>query len=156
QHVIDVARDAVKALATLDKAEGTDADKRDRRRALQEQIDAGEGVIAAIRARRISRRKYSVSSGNAGKIRGMLDQALPHRCVDIDELDHGKLLLNVGNGTLHFIYEEKPDPDAGDHSTATIKRWRVELRAHDRADNIAKLAPVDYDPKARAPRFIAS
>jgi putative DNA primase/helicase len=62
-----------------------------------------------------------VSSGNAGKIRGMLDQALPYRTVTVDDLDADALAFNVKNGTLHFFCEEVPDPDASDYSDKMIK-----------------------------------
>jgi putative DNA primase/helicase len=107
----------------------------------------------ALKARQKARRKYSVSSGNTGKIDGMLKQALPHRTVTVDDLDADKLALNVINGTLRFVCDEMPDPDGNDYSEATLKRYRVEIAEHNRADKITKIAPVEYDPNAKCPAF---
>jgi putative DNA primase/helicase len=106
-----------------------------------------------MQASQIGRRKYSISSGNTGKINGMLDQAMPHRIVTIDDLDADKLALNVANGTIRFVWDEMPDPDGSDYSEATIKRYRVEIAEHNRSDNITKVAPVEYDPDAICPAF---
>lgn len=86
----------------------------------------------------------------------MLEQAMPHRTVTTDDLNPNKLAFNVANGTLHFICDEVPDPDAPDRSDRTFKRYRVELRDHNRNDNITKAAPVIYDKDATCPRFSAS
>jgi hypothetical protein len=66
-------------------------------------------------------------SGNARKLRGMLDQGAVHRTVSIGDLDADKLAFNVMNDTLGFVYDEEPDPDASDHSGKMLKRWRAEL-----------------------------
>jgi putative DNA primase/helicase len=97
-----------------------------------------------------------VSSGNAGKIRGMLEQASPYRAVNVDELDPDKLAFNVANGTLRFVADEVPDPDASDYSTATKKWFRAEIKPHAREDKITKVAAVDYDPDAKCPTFDAA
>jgi putative DNA primase/helicase len=145
-----VARDA---LAALERAGITTDEARDKRRALQEIISAGDYAKAALAARKTVRRKYAISSGNTGKINGMLAQAAPHRTVTVDDLDADKLAFNVENGTLHFVCDEQPDPDASDHSTKTLKRWRVELRPHNHDDLISKIANVSYDTKAQCPIF---
>jgi putative DNA primase/helicase len=152
QKLIDAAADARDAVAAIDKGESTAA-SRARRQNLVRVVEAGDAAATAVQARQIARRKYSISSGNAGKIRGMIEQALPHRTVTIDELDADKLALNVTNGTIRFVCDEVPDPDAPDHSERRIKRYRVEITEHARGDNITKVAPVEYDPAAKCPAF---
>jgi len=152
QRVIDAAVDAREEIAKLDKLESTVAN-RAKRQHFVKIVEAADAAATAVRARQIARRKYSVSSGNAGKIRGMLEQALPHRTITVDDLDADKLALNVKNGTIRFVYDEVPDPDAADHSDKMVKRWRVEMVDHARGDNMTKVAPVEYDPSARCPIF---
>ena len=60
------------------------------------------------------------------------------------------------NGTLHFVCSEEADPDTGEHENKVLKRWRAELKPHNRDDYITKVAPVEYDPNAKAPVFEAS
>lgn len=155
QRLLDAASDARDTLAAMEKeGEPKDGGDKQRRQMLIGLIKRGDEVRDAINGRKVARRKYSVSSGNAGKIRGMIDQAEPHRSVEIGHLDADKMAFNVQNGTLYFVCDEVPDPDASDHAGAMIKRWRVELRPHAREDRITKIAPVDYDKAARCPRFM--
>lgn len=81
--------------------------------------------------------KLARSLGKARGISGLLDLARsdPRVRVEVSELDRDPYALNVRNGTV-------------DLRTGA-------LHAHDRADLITKLAPVDFDPKAKAPRFEA-
>ena len=78
--------------------------------------------------------KFAVSSQNEGRVNGMLSQAQPYLAVRIDDLDRDRWALNCQNGTL--------DLRTGN------------LRPHDPADLITRLAPVDYDPDAECPRFM--
>jgi putative DNA primase/helicase len=155
QRVIDAAAEAREKIAAIDKLE-KNSDNLARRQKLVKLVEAGDEAAAAVQARQIARRKYSISSGNAGKIKGMIDQALPHRTVTVDELDTDKLALNLKNGTLRFVCDEVPDPDASDHSGKMLKRYRAELHPHERSDYITKVAPVEYDPAAECPTFLAS
>jgi putative DNA primase/helicase len=156
QIAIDAASQARDDLAALEKTTGSEARKNKRWQMLSRIVEAGDAAQSALKARQIARRKYSVSSGNAGKIRGMLEQALPHRTVKIDELDNDAHSFNVQNGTIRFLRDYTADPDASDYSDQTVKRWRVELAPHDRADKITKVAPVEYDPQAECPHFMAA
>ena len=156
QRLIDAADQARDAVMAIDKkGDLTDADKAMRRN-LMKAVEAGDDAAAALKARQIARWKYAVSSGNSGKIEGMIKQALPHRVVGIDRLDPNKLAFNVENGTIHFVATEEADPDAGANSTRTVKRYKIDFKEHDQADNISKCAPVTYDPAATAPQFEAA
>lgn len=149
----EIAKPQLDALEKIDKP--TDDQKRERIR-LGFVVDAGIDALAALRGRQVSRRKYAVSSGNAGKIKGMIDQALPHRSVEPDALDKNKLAFNVLNGTVHFICEAVPDPDASEASAGSRQRWRAVLKPHDRGDNATKVAPVKFNPAAVCPLFDAA
>ena len=76
--------------------------------------------------------KHVLESERAGRIRGSLDLARSEPGVPVlpDDFDTDDWLLNVENGTV--------DLKTG------------ELRPHDRADLITKLAPVTYDAEAVA------
>jgi len=133
----------------LVQGEGEAADKRRREQDIRADIAQHKAIVreaglimAVIRSRRQSRKKYSVSSGNGGKLSAMLDEAKAFMSHPIGDLDADPLSFNVGNGTLHF----RP-PVAGE------KQWRVELLPHTKTDLISKLADVDYDPEAKAPMF---
>jgi putative DNA primase/helicase len=156
QSAIDAGAQAQRALDDLDKIKTPTADQSAQRKHLLGFVEAGVEAAMAVKARQIARRKYAVSSGNTGKVDGMLKQALPHRSARVDDLDKDMLAFNVENGTLRFAYSVEPDPDASDHSQATRKRWRVELQPHNRADGITKVAPVIYDPAASCPTFMAA
>lgn len=156
QRAIDAAAQARDQLAAIERAKGAEARKDQRWQMLTRLVENGAAAQAALKGRQIARRKYSVSSGNAGKVRGMLDQALPYRSVTIDELDADPLAFNVQNGTVRFVCDAEPDPDAPDHSDKMVKRWRVVLEPHNRDHHITKVAPVDYVEGATCPHFMAA
>lgn len=81
--------------------------------------------------------KWAASSESAGRIRAMIDLAASEPGIPVtpDELDADPWLLNCQNGVL--------DLRTG------------ELRPHDRALLLTKLAPVVYDPTATAPTWDA-
>ncbi len=77
--------------------------------------------------------KFAVASQNEGRISGMLSQAKPYLAVGMDELDYDPWSLKCQNGTLD------------------LRTGR--LAPHNPADLITQLAPVEYDPDAKCPRF---
>ena len=77
--------------------------------------------------------KWALASQNESRINAMLSQARPYLAVGMEELDRDPWLVNCQNGTL--------DLRTG------------KLKAHDPADRITKIVPVDYDPGAPCPRF---
>lgn len=83
------------------------------------------------------------SAGNAGAAAAMLRVAESYLQVDLDDFDHDPLAVSVMNGTLRF----RREPGDG---------MKVEFRAHDPADRITRMAPIDYDPKAVCPVWDAS
>jgi len=79
--------------------------------------------------------RHALGSEREARVRAALSLAESIDGVPVlhDELDADPLLLNVQNGTI--------DLRTG------------ELRPHDRRDLCSKLAPVDYDPDAKAPAW---
>src|SRR5690606_38597613 len=95
-------------------------------RPLHELTDEQKALVASARAasgragkRQDGRRKFAISSGNSGRIAGMINQAQPHLTVGPQQLDADPLAINVRNGTLRLYSEvvreedpECPDPNA--------------------------------------------
>src|SRR5215204_1881928 len=77
---------------------------------------------------------FAAISQNTTRIRAMLTEAKPYLAVGMEELDRDPWLVNCQNGTLD------------------LRTGR--LKAHDPADRITKIVPVDYDPEASCPRFL--
>lgn len=98
-----------------------------------------------------SYRTFAKSSGNSGKLAGMLNEARPYRSKTVDDLDGDPVVFNVRNGTLVFdarTAQQRAEvgADADD---------RVAFRPHRREDLITHVAAVDYDPEAECPTFHA-
>jgi len=77
--------------------------------------------------------KYYFVSARRERIRAMIDLARHQMLIEPGKFLADPFALNCTNGTI--------DLRTG------------KLRAHNPDDLITKLAPVDYDPKAKAPRF---
>jgi putative DNA primase/helicase len=79
--------------------------------------------------------RWAIKSQQKDRLQAMLWAAQPHLAVAPEVFDSDPLLLNVNNGTI--------DLRTG------------EIRSHDRADLITKLAPVTFDPDATCPQWEA-
>jgi len=128
------------------------------------ELDAGQKalLLAAAEAetrlarRREGRRKFAISCGNRARTVAMIAQAAPHCTAPPAALDSDPMLFNVANGTLRFARRMAPDEECPDPDVVRLRAVvSVELRPHDRADRIAKIAPWTYDPAATCPRFDA-
>jgi P4 family phage/plasmid primase-like protien len=78
--------------------------------------------------------QHAMKSQSESRLNSMISIARSYLGISPDELDTDPMLFNVNNGTI-------------DLRTGS-------LRAHNSEDLITKLAPVDFDPSARAPRFM--
>lgn len=79
--------------------------------------------------------KHAMESESAARLNGMLQLATSRLPVAVEALETRPMLFNVRNGTI-------------DLTTGA-------LRTHDRADRLMKLAPVDFDPAATCPKWLA-
>jgi putative DNA primase/helicase len=94
-----------------------------------------EAAAAEDEDRRKALAKHAARSEGADKIKAMLELAKSEVPAAPDELDADPWALNVANGTI--------DLRTG------------KLHDHRREDLITKLAPVEYDPHAKAPTWEA-
>lgn len=88
--------------------------------------------------------RWGRASESATRLKAIAQHAAPYMSTEAAQLDRDPFRVNVLNGTLH-IRRGPGDEDP------------IQLRPHDPADLITKLAPVDFDPGARCPiydRFI--
>lgn len=142
-----------------DKDEATMADKKRLKRSLSglnRIIAHGAAIEKRIQRRRTDRLRHANSSGNKGKLDGMLNEARPYVSRKIDTFDRAELDLNVDNGTLFFRVTREEDPECPDPDAKRfVTTARVGIRGHDRGDFNTKLAPVFWCPEAACPTFDA-
>lgn len=145
-------------MAQLRRAEEVDAQVR----ALRQKADRTPSEVATLAAleREASeidrvrkqlqdaRKKHwnaALQAGNSGKINAMLNEAAVSLSVPVEAMDADPLVVNCQNATLRFSVDPGGD---GLSRTASLNPG-----PHSRADQITKLVPVDYDPKATCPQF---
>lgn len=162
REMIERAEDAITPMAAardrLAELSAKDDEERNRLKreitALEEAIARGRKAMAAVSDRRARRRRFAISSGNSGKISGLLNEAVAYLSRPLDDLDKDPMALNVLNGTLRVAVTEEEDLECPDPDVKRIKRTAVfRLDPHCRQDLITKLADVEFQPHAQAPLF---
>lgn len=88
-------------------------------------------------------RRFARNSGNTPHISATVREAISEAEMSVNTLNAHPFLFNVRNGTLNL-----KAPDSGDEYFDGIV-----LEPHNRAHSITKLANVEYNPAAEAPRF---
>ena len=159
RRAIERAADAAEEKEQIENkatAKPTAADKK-RLWTLDNLIAAGKDAAAALERRQIGRRKFAVSSGNGSKLREMLKAMLPHRTAATADMDKDPYAFNCANGTLRLECYDVEDMDCPDPDAKRIRPlWVPRLDAHDPADLITKMSPVDFDHDAQCPIFLKS
>jgi putative DNA primase/helicase len=77
--------------------------------------------------------RWAAQSQDSRRINGMISEARPMFAARAERFDQQPMLLNVLNGTVDLATGE--------------------LREHKRQDLLTQLAPVEYNPAAKAPRW---
>lgn len=148
---------AAKELKTI---ESDSDDARARIEALTELVLAAKKTRASRSRRRADRRKWGVSTKNAGRISNMIKCAAPHLRRPPDAFNADPLKVATLTHTLTFVPirdDENPEPD-GDRPLVDRASGRVQYRlearrGHDRDDMLTAVIPYAYDPKATCPDF---
>lgn len=112
-------------------------------------INRGDEAETAVNKRKGDRRKFSISSGNNSRLSAMVTQATPHITVAPEDMDADPLAINLRNGTLRLAMVD----DLEAPIDVERKVWGVRLDAHDPADRISKIMPVEYDEYALCPKW---
>lgn len=99
----------------------------------------GDDKIDVLLSMRL--REWGRESESAARLAAISKRAAAMLAVDVTTLDADPMKINVLNGTLHVAKRDDAD--------------YIDLRPHEPADYITKLAPVAYEPEAVAPRFHA-
>ena len=129
---------------------------------LNEIIATAKRARAALSSRRTTRRKWGVSTKNAGRIAAMIKCAAPHLRRHPDSFNADQLKVATLTHTLSFvpiIDRENPDPDGTRHlvdrETGRVQYRLKARRGHDRKDMLTAVIPFAYDKQAVAPDFDA-
>ncbi|WP_271605798.1 DNA primase family protein [Bradyrhizobium sp. CCBAU 11434] len=129
---------------------------------LEDIIAAGKKARTALSTRKTNRRKWGVSTKNAGRIAAMLKCAAPHLRRHPDAFNADPLKVATLSHTLTFvpvIDEEDPEEGGGrllvDRENGRVQYRLRATRGHDRADMLTAVVPYKYDPKAKRPHFDA-
>lgn len=119
------------------------AEKLDKFDDLQERVSIMREADKNRCGRMSSRHGHAKSSAGTTKINNMLTEAAPHCAKLVNDLNLDLYAINTKSGTLRFVpvYREERI------------EWKIRLDPHDPRDYITKLAPVHFDPEARAPEF---
>lgn len=111
-------------------------------------LRAIDGALKSHKSLIGRRLTHAKNAGNSGPMTNMAAEAQVELARSVDEMDRGDLDINILSGVLRF--SKAPDPASGMSSMP-----RVDLVAHERAQQLTKIMPVEYDPAAKCERFDA-
>lgn len=121
-------------------------------------VAAGKKARTALSTRRANRKKWGISTKNAGRIAAMIKCAAPHLRRHPDAFNADPLKVATLTHTLSFVPimdPENPDPD-GKRPLVIDGRVQYELvakRGHDREDLLTAVIPFAYIEGATAREF---
>jgi putative DNA primase/helicase len=111
---------------------------------------AAKAAVKGLRARKLARWRFAVTSKNKARICNALDMAAPHLRRPVDAFNADPLVIVTNTHTLRLRVAEARD-------SASSRRFaRIDAAPEfKRADYATGLVPCDYDPHAQAPKFEA-
>lgn len=103
---------------------------------------------------------WAKTSEGIGKLNAVaaLAKSFGDIAIKPDDLDADRMAINVLNGTLRFVRkaEKRSSEDvAAGKSQWRTGAWQIDLKPHNRADLITKLAPVTWSPAKKSPEYDA-
>ncbi|KRR25929.1 phage/plasmid primase, P4 family [Bradyrhizobium retamae] len=129
---------------------------------LDELVKAMKKARAALSTRKTNRRKWGVSTKNAGRIAAMLKCAAPHLRRHPDAFNADPLKVATLTHTLRFVPirdDDDPEPDGArpliDRESGRVQYRLKATRGHDRDDMLTAVIPFAYNKEATAPKFDA-
>jgi putative DNA primase/helicase len=153
--------------AAIDKGRAAlEVAEEERTPAQRKQAKAAEIAIANLGKRHKRRMDHAVSSKNKGRLEAMLVCAAPHIQRGPDEFNADPLKVAVLSHTLVFRKTTRqarnPAFDDPDDSREDIEEMitvrdatLTAVNGHRRQDLITQVVPVNFDPKAKCPKWTA-
>lgn len=147
QEIIAAAEGAeaeIEDLMSVPKARRTQ-EQAEALKSAQERLAAAAEVMDGHKTSIARRLTHAKNAGNTNALKNMLTEAAVRRVVELEALDADPLVINVENTVLRFVVEEQGGRRYVDLMT----------EAHDRAQMLSKMMPVEWDPDATCPQFDA-
>lgn len=150
KRAIEAAEDAANVIGPLEAARADlgEAEKA-RLRELERAIEAGKAARAALDKRKVSRRKFGVSSKNKARIVSMIDCAMPHLRRPAESFNADPFKVATRTHTLTFVTE--PDPECPDPEAERRIARVVAEEGHRREDWLTGVVPIAFDPSRMGP-----
>lgn len=159
-RAVKAGDDAAKELKSIDVAADSSAAVLERVEVLNEMVLAAKKARAALSTRKTNRRKWGVSTKNAGRIGNMIKCAAPHLRRHPDAFNADPLKVATLTHTLTFvpvIDDDDPEPDGArplvDRESGRVQYKLLARKGHDRDDMLTAVIPFAYDPKAPCKDF---
>lgn len=102
-------------------------------------------------------RSFAKTSGNKGRIDGLLGEAITDLNRDVEDLDADPLTVNTQSGILRFTVTDMREEGGGQVADMALldHERAIPIAGRNQPQYITKMMPVDYDPAAKCPKFDA-